>query len=95
MLKTIATFKNKDTENFFAGKRIKKWEKFEKLALLKITSLNAIASLEELANRPGDFLHKLKGERKGQWAITIQGAYRICFYWKNGHAYEVEIVNYH
>ena len=95
MLKTIATFKNKETHDFFFGKRIKKWEKVAEPALLKLTRLNAIASLEELANRPGDFLHKLKGKRKGQWAITIQGLYRICFYWEKGKAYEVEITNYH
>jgi toxin HigB-1 len=95
MLKTIAAFKDKDTEKFFFGKRIKKWEKIAKPALLKLTRLNAIATLEELANRPGDFLHKLKGDRKGQWAITIQGLYRICFYWKKGKAYKVEITNYH
>ena len=66
MLKTIATFKDKDTHDFFSGKRIKKWERIVKPALLKLTRLNAIASLEELANRPGDFLHKLKGKRKEQ-----------------------------
>jgi proteic killer suppression protein len=95
MLKTIATFKDKDAHDFFFGKRIKKWEKITKLALLKLTRLNAVVSLEELVNRPGNFLHKLKGDRKGQWAITIKGAYRICFYWKNGKAHEVEIVDYH
>jgi len=91
----IKSFKDKHTEEFFFGKRIKKWEKINKQALLKLTRLNAIISLEELVNRPGNFLHKLKGNRKDQWAITIHGPYRICFYWKNGNAYEVEIVDYH
>lgn len=95
MLKTIATFRDKDTRDFFFGKRIKKWEKITKPALLKLTRLNAIVSLEELANRPGDFLHRLKGDRKGQWAITIKDPYRICFYWEKNQAWEVEIVDYH
>ena len=40
-------------------------------------------------------LHPLKGNRRGQWAITVDGPWRICFRFKGGDAYEVEIVDYH
>jgi proteic killer suppression protein len=40
-------------------------------------------------------LHKLKGDRKGQWAMTVNGPWRICFEFRKGDAYEVEIVDYH
>jgi plasmid maintenance system killer protein len=40
-------------------------------------------------------LHKLKGNRKGQWAMTVNARWRICFEFRNGDAYEVEIVDYH
>jgi toxin HigB-1 len=40
-------------------------------------------------------LHKLKGDRRGQWAMTVHGAWRICFGFRRGDAYEVEIVDYH
>ena len=40
-------------------------------------------------------LHKLKGDRAGQWAKTVNGPWRICFRFRNGNAYEVEITDYH
>ena len=40
-------------------------------------------------------LHKLKGDRKGQWAMTVNGRWRICFEFRKGDAHEVEIVDYH
>nr|WP_285538436.1 type II toxin-antitoxin system RelE/ParE family toxin [Brucella sp. NBRC 12950] len=40
-------------------------------------------------------LHPLKGNRKGQWAMNINGPWRICFRFKDGHAFDVEIIDYH
>jgi proteic killer suppression protein len=40
-------------------------------------------------------LHKLKGDREGQWAMTVSGPWRICFAFRRGDAYDVEIVDYH
>jgi proteic killer suppression protein len=40
-------------------------------------------------------LHKLKGDRKAQWAMTVNGRWRICFEFRKGDAYEVEVVDYH
>jgi len=40
-------------------------------------------------------LHKLKGDRKGQWAMTANARWRICFEFKKGDAYDVESVDYH
>jgi toxin HigB-1 len=40
-------------------------------------------------------LHKLKGDRKEQWAMTVSKRWRICFEFRKGDAYEVEIVDYH
>ena len=53
------------------------------------SSLSAIGSLNNIG------LHPLKGGRKGQWAVTVNGPWRICFEFRNGGAYEVEIVDYH
>jgi proteic killer suppression protein len=57
--------------------------------------LDAATSLEDLSPLKSVGLHKLKGDRKGQWAMTVNGPWRICFRFKKGDAYEVEIVNYH
>ncbi len=53
------------------------------------TSLNDISPLKSVG------LHKLTGDRKGQWAMTINGPWRICFRFRDGDAYDVEITDYH
>ena len=40
-------------------------------------------------------LHMLEGDRQGQWAMTVNGPWRVCFRFRRGDAYDVEIVNYH
>jgi proteic killer suppression protein len=59
------------------------------LALNVATSLNDLSPLKSLG------LHKLKGDRKGQWAMTVTERWRICFMFRRGDAYDVEIVDYH
>lgn len=54
-----------------------------------------IYSLEDLKNPPRNHLENLKGDRKEQKSIRITDQWRICFVWKNGEAYDVEIVDYH
>jgi toxin HigB-1 len=44
---------------------------------------------------PGDLLERLRGDREGQYSIRINDQWRICFQWKDGHAYQVEITDYH
>ena len=57
--------------------------------------LEAAASLGELGIPPGNRLEALKGDRRGQHSIRINDQWRICFVWRNGDAYEVEIADYH
>jgi toxin HigB-1 len=57
--------------------------------------LDAAASLNDLSPLKSLGLHKLTGARKGQWAMTVNGPWRICFRFKEGDAHEVTIVNYH
>jgi toxin HigB-1 len=51
--------------------------------------------LDGLKVPPGNRLEALKGDRKGQYSIRIDSQWRICFKWKNGNAYDVEIIDYH
>jgi len=51
--------------------------------------------LESLRVPPGNRLERLKGDRAGQWSIRINNQWRICFRWQDGHAWDVEIVDYH
>jgi len=64
-------------------------------ALLKLVQLDRVESVEELKIPPGNRLHKLGGDREGQWAISINDRYRICFRFENGDAYDVEATDYH
>ena len=60
-----------------------------------LAALDAAESLSDLGSLRSLGLHKLKGDRAGQWAMTINGPWRICFRFKNGNAYHVEITYYH
>jgi proteic killer suppression protein len=60
-----------------------------------LLALNVATSLHDLSPLKSVGLHKLKGDRKGQWAMTVNGPWRICFEFRKGDAYEVEIVDYH
>jgi proteic killer suppression protein len=60
-----------------------------------LLALNAAKSLSDLSPLKRVGLHKLKGDRKGQWAMTVNGPWRICFEFRKGDAHNVEIVDYH
>jgi proteic killer suppression protein len=60
-----------------------------------LLALNVAKSLSDLSPLKSVGLHKLKGDRKGQWTMTVNDRWRICFDFRRGDAYEVEIVDYH
>jgi toxin HigB-1 len=57
--------------------------------------LDAMWTLDGISPLKSTGLHPLKGARKGQWAIAVNGPWRICFEFRDGDAYDVEIVDYH
>jgi proteic killer suppression protein len=57
--------------------------------------LDAANELRDLAVPPGNRLESLHGDREGQYSIRINDQWRICFVWKRGDAYDVEITDYH
>jgi proteic killer suppression protein len=61
----------------------------------KLDQINRIVDVRELTVPPGNRLERLRGNRSEQLSIRINEQYRICFYWENGNAYEVEITDYH
>lgn len=60
-----------------------------------LAALDAAEALSDLSPLRSVGLHKLKGERAGQWAMAINGPWRVCFRFKNGNAYDVQITDYH
>ena len=61
----------------------------------KLTQLNRVLELRELAIPPGNRLERLRGDRDGQYSIRINQQYRVCFRWEETYAYDVEVTDYH
>ena len=64
-------------------------------ALMKLQQLNAAGDLKDLLIPASNRLELLRGNRKGEYSIRINQQWRICFKWQGGHAFEVEITDYH
>ncbi len=91
----IASYRDKDTEKVANGIRVKQFEALALLAQRRLNALESAIRLDDLLVPPGNRLEALKGNRKGQHSIRINDQYRICFEWKEGKAYDVEITDYH
>lgn len=91
----IQSFGSEETEELFRYQHSRRFRPIERVALRKLLQLHAATELRILASPPGNQLEALQGNRKGQHAIRINDQWRICFVWREGHCYEVEIVDYH
>jgi len=93
----IVSCRDKRTEQFAAGERIKAFSGIERVARLKLDRLDAATTIGDLAALPGNRFENLKSDRKGQCSIRIDDKWRICFEWPAGSPgpVNVEIVDYH
>jgi toxin HigB-1 len=91
----IRTFRCPETERLFRREPVRRFRALQRQALRKLDILDAAADIRALSTLPGNRLEHLKGKRKGQNSIRVNDQWRICFQWRDGHAYEVEIVDYH
>jgi toxin HigB-1 len=91
----IRSFGTRDTEAFWKGGRVLRFQGFENTAMRKLQMLNAAISLHTLAVIPANRLEPLKGDRKGQHSIRVNDQWRICFVWDQPDACEVEITNHY
>ena len=91
----IKSFKCRDTEKLFSGRRVSRFAHIELVAMRKLAVLNRVLVVEELRIPPNNRLEALKGDRKGFWSIRVNDQWRICFRFANGEASDVEIVDYH
>ena len=92
----IKSFADRDTERIFRGQRAPRFPiLIRKRAERKLLILNAAENIQLLRVPPGNRLERLKGDRSGQYSIRINDQWRVCFVWRGGHAYEVEITDYH
>jgi len=92
----IKTFASKETEKLFQRESSRVLPPdIQRKARLKLEILDAVERLDDLRIPPGNKLEKLSGDREGQYSIRINQQWRICFQWKDGDCYNVEIVDYH
>lgn len=91
----IRSFLCKDTEALFDDRDVPRFRTIQRSARRKLLRLHTTIRLQELMVPPGNRLESLKGDRKGQYRIRINDRWRVCFQWKNGDAWSVEITDYH
>ncbi len=92
----IRSWRNMATRKVWEGERPNQFRGLDfEAAIDLLLALNAAKSLADLSPLKSIGLHKLKGGRRGQWAMTVNGRWRICFEFANDDAYNIEIVDYH
>jgi proteic killer suppression protein len=92
----IEDFKSEETEKIFSRQFSKKLAaKIQQIVFRKLRMRNRSVNLDDLRIPPANRLEALSGNRKGQHGIRINQQWRICFKWRDGNAYNVEIGDYH
>ena len=93
----IRSYRDRHTESFAAGEKVRKWEPFRRQAEKRLRILDAATSLGDLASLNSNRLEVLKGIRRGQHSIRINDQWRICFEWPGDETgpMNVEIIDYH
>ncbi len=93
----IKSFTDAETREFWETGKSRKRPPADlrSAARRKLMMLDAARKLDDLKAPPGNRLHPLTGDRSGQHAIRINDQFRVCFTWKGGDAYDVEITDYH
>jgi len=92
----IRSWRNSVTRKVWEGERPNQLRGLDfEAAIDLLLALNVAKALNDLSPLKSVGLHKLKGERKNQWAMTVNARWRICFEFRQGDAYEVEITDYH
>lgn len=91
----IETFRYKGLEDFFFDGTVAKIQPKHAQKLKDILDRLDAANVAEDMNYPGSRFHRLKGDRKEFYSVTVQGNWRVIFRFENGHAYDVDYLDYH
>ena len=92
----IRSWRNAASRKVWGGERPNEFRSLDfETAIDLLLMLNVAKSLQDLSPLKSVGLHKLKGDRREQWAMTVNDRWRICFEFRKGDAFEVEIVDYH
>lgn len=95
----IVDFRSKAAQDIYDGAPSKEARRFPQaiwhVAQRKLDMLNAAVTLKDLSVPPANRLESLKGDLKGKYSVRVNDQYRIIFEFRDGNAYDVEIVDYH
>jgi proteic killer suppression protein len=91
----IRSFRCRDTEALFRDRDVPRFRAFERVARRKLLLLHRAGGLQDLRAPPGNRLEALSRDRLGQHSIRVNDQWRVCFTWRDGDAFDVEIVDYH
>lgn len=91
----IKSFKDKEAEKIFDGKKSKKFSTLQKIIKRKLDMLHFAFLEQDLLVPPSNHFEHLKGNLFGHCSIRINDQYRLVFKFQNGCAYEVQIMDYH
>ena len=92
----IASFRDRETERLWSSGVSRRLPvDLQRRAFKKLAILHAAVALDNLKVPPGNQLEALRGDRTGQHSIRVNDQYRICFEWRDGNAFQIEIVDYH
>ncbi len=92
----IRSFADSDTRLLFEDGHCKKLPSdIQRRALRKLEYVDNAATVLDLRLPPGNRLHALKGDREGQYSISINDQWRVCFRFEHDGVYDVEICDYH
>jgi len=91
----IKSFRDRNTEALYREGTSKRFAAIAKTAARKLDMIDAATAVEDLRAPPGNRLELLKGDRAGQHSVRINDQWRVCFVWRDGDAFDVEIVDYH
>ena len=92
----IRTFAQEWLEEFFhSGKHQRIKPQLRGQVFRKLDMLNQARELRDLQSPPGNHLHALTDDRKGQYAISVNGPWRLCFRFEEGDVFDVELTQYH
>lgn len=92
----LKSFADTETRAFFeTGKSRRLPTEIPRRAAMRLVQLHAAASIEDMRLPPSNRLEALSGDRAGRWSVRINQRWRLCFGFENGHAVDVEIVDYH
>ena len=92
----IKTFADKRTQELYVTGRARRFPpEILSRALRRLEQIDAATNLGDLAVPPSNRLHGLEGDRKGQYSVSINEKWRICFRFEDGDAFDVEVCDYH